>query len=76
MTVLMYMAKTMGVPMDMPRILGLMFTRPENNAGTYIVGPLAHFMNGIIFAVIYVLLFTVLGLAGWAWVLFSAQCTG
>jgi hypothetical protein len=32
------MAKAMGMPMDMPRMLGLMFTRPENKAGTYIVG--------------------------------------
>ena len=67
MTVLMYMAKAMGIPMDMPRIIGLMFTRPENKTGTYIVGTMAHFMNGVIFAIIYALLFTVLGHAGWAW---------
>jgi len=67
MTVLMYMAKAMGMPMDMPRILGLMFTRPENKTGTYIVGLMAHFMNGVIFAVIYALLFTVLGVGGWTW---------
>lgn len=67
MTVLMYTAKAMGLPMDMPRILGLMFTRPENKTGAYIVGLSAHFMNGVIFAVIYALLFTVLGRAGWTW---------
>ncbi len=67
MTVLMYMAKAMGMPMDMPRILGLMFTKPENKVGTYIVGLMAHFMNGVIFALIYATLFTVLGLAGWTW---------
>ncbi len=67
MTVLMYMAKAMGMPMDMPRILGLMLTRPENKTGTYIVGLMAHFMNGVIFAVIYAFLFTLLGVAGWTW---------
>ena len=67
MTALMYMAKAMGMPMDMPRILGLMFTRPENKTGTYIVGLMAHFMNGVIFAVIYAFLFTVLGRVGWTW---------
>ncbi len=68
MTVLMYMAKAMGMPMDMPRILGLMFTRPENKTGTYIVGLMAHFMNGVIFAIIYAVLFAAFGLAGgWLW---------
>jgi Family of unknown function (DUF6789) len=67
MTILMYMAKAMGMPMDMPRMLGLMFTRPENKAGTYMVGLVAHFMNGVIFAIIYAFLFTVLGHAGWIW---------
>lgn len=67
MTALMYMAKAMGMPMDMPRILGLMFSKPENKAGTYIIGLMAHFMNGMIFAVIYAFLFTVLGVSGWTW---------
>ncbi len=67
MTVLMYMAKAMGMPMDMPRILGLMFMKPENRVGTYIAGLMAHFMNGMIFAVIYAFLFTVLGVSGWTW---------
>jgi hypothetical protein len=67
MTVLMYMAKAMGIPMDMPRTLGLMFTRPGNKMGTYIVGLMAHFMNGVIFAVLYAVLFAALGLAGWTW---------
>ncbi len=67
MTVLMYMAKAMGVPMDMPRTLGLMFMRPENKTGTYIVGLMAHFMNGVIFAVLYAIVFAALSLAGWTW---------
>ena len=67
MTALMYMARVMGIRMDMPRILGLMFTKPENKAATYIVGFMAHFMNGVIFAVMYAYLFAVLGVSGWTW---------
>ena len=68
MTALMYMAKAMGIPMDMPRMLGLMFTRPENKAGTYFVGLMVHFMNGVIFAIIYAAVFAAVGLAGgWFW---------
>ncbi len=31
MTVLMYLRKTMGMPMDMPRMLGLMFVGPGSS---------------------------------------------
>jgi hypothetical protein len=67
MTVLMYMAKAMGMPMDIPRILGLMFTKPENKTSTYVIGLMTHFVNGAVFAVIYAFLFTILSLSGWTW---------
>lgn len=68
MTVLMYMGKAMGMPMDMPRMLGLMFTEPGNGGMVYTLGMVAHFMMGIIFAIIYALLFEVFGIsANWLW---------
>ena len=62
MTVLMYLGKAMGMSMDMPRMLGLMIVDPGSAAvGT--VGLVAHVMMGIVFAIIYVLLFTLFGIA-------------
>lgn len=49
MTLLMYTAKAMGMPMDMPRMLGLMFTGPENTGAVYTLGLIVHFMIGAVY---------------------------
>ena len=67
MTILMYLGKVMGMLMDMPRMLGLMFVGPGSGAVT-ILGLVAHVMMGVVFAIIYVLLFNLFGIApGWLW---------
>ncbi len=68
MTVLMYLGKTMGMPMDMPRMLGLMFTGPDSTGLVYALGLMAHLMMGVIFAIVYAALFDLLGVdANWLW---------
>jgi uncharacterized membrane protein YagU involved in acid resistance len=62
MTILMYLGKVMGMPMDMPRMLGLMVVGPRSGAVT-IFGLVAHVMMGVVFAIIYVLLFNLFGIA-------------
>ena len=55
MTLLMTMAPRMGMPeMDMPALLGSMFGAPGNR----MMGLAMHFMMGIVFGVIYALLFS------------------
>jgi uncharacterized membrane protein YagU involved in acid resistance len=67
MTALMYLGKAMGMAMDMPRMLGLMFVDPGSGA-VAILGLVAHVMMGIVFAIVYVLLFRALGIAPrWQW---------
>ena len=68
MTALMYIAPSMGMPkMDILNMLGTMFVEPDDNA--MLLGAVAHFMMGVIFAIIYVLLWTTVGIgtAGWLW---------
>lgn len=68
MTILMYIGKAMGIRMDMPRILGLMFARPGSTAMVYTLGTIAHLIMGAIFAVIYGVFFNLLGIsANWLW---------
>ncbi len=68
MTALMYMGKAMGMRMDMPRMLGLMFTGPDSTGVVYSLGVIAHFMMGVLFAIIYAALFSLLGIeASWLW---------
>jgi len=68
MTVLMYLGKAMGMPMDMPRMLGLMFVGPDSSGVVYGLGLAVHFMMGVIFAVVYAVLFDALGVdADWLW---------
>jgi hypothetical protein len=63
----MYVGKAMGMPMDMPRMLGLMFVGPGSGAVT-LIGLAAHVMMGVIFAIMYVLLFNGFGIApSWQW---------
>jgi uncharacterized membrane protein YagU involved in acid resistance len=67
MTIVMYLGKAMGMPMDMPRMLGLMFVGPESGAVT-LIGLVVHVMMGVIFAIIYVLLFNLFHIApSWQW---------
>lgn len=67
MTALMYLGKAMGMALDMPRMLGLMFVDPRSGAAT-VLGLVAHVMMGIVFAIVYVLLFRAFGVApGWQW---------
>jgi hypothetical protein len=67
MTILMYPGKALGRPMDTPRMLGSMVADPERGA-TDLVGLVLHVMMGLIFAIVYVLLFAALGLTpSWLW---------
>ena len=55
MTLLMMVAPMMGMPkMDMPALLGSMFGAPGNQ----MMGLAMHFMMGIVFGVIYAVLFS------------------
>ncbi len=68
MTVLMYLGKAMGMPMDMPRMLGLMFVGPDRSGAVYGLGRVVHFMMGVVFAVVYALLFDAFGIdPNWLW---------
>lgn len=53
MTVLMYLGKAMGMNMDLPRTLGLMFVSADNPLVVYVLGLLLHFVIGALFGVIY-----------------------
>jgi uncharacterized membrane protein YagU involved in acid resistance len=67
MTLLMVMAPRMGMPkMDIIGMLGTMFTASEGTARA--LGILAHFMMGVIFAIIYALLWSFgIGSPTWLW---------
>ncbi len=68
MTVLMYLGKAMGMPMDMSRMLGLMFVGPDSSGAVYGLGLVVHFMMGVVFAVVYALLFDAFGIdPNWLW---------
>jgi len=68
MTLLMYMGKAMGMKMDMPRMLGLMFAPPESGGAVYGLGGMAHFVMGVLLAIIYGVIFSLLNLrGGWIW---------
>ena len=73
MTVMMYLAPAMGMPkMDIIGMLGTMFT--PNQSVARIFGIVAHFMMGAVFAIIYVLLWSLgIGSPSWLWgVIFGA----
>ena len=67
MTVLMYVAPMMGLPkVDIVGMLGSMFT--ANKGVATVFGLMAHFMAGVVFALIYALLWSIgLGSATWLW---------
>jgi uncharacterized membrane protein YagU involved in acid resistance len=67
MTVLMAMAPWMGMPrMDIIGMLGAMFTASKGTSRVF--GTLAHFMMGVIFAIIYSLLWNLgIGSPAWLW---------
>lgn len=61
MTILMCMGKAMGMPMDMPRMLGSMGVDPEGGA-VVVIGLIIHFMMGVVFAIVYAFLFDAFGI--------------
>jgi len=67
MTALIYIAPRMGIPkMDIIGMLGTMFTASEGTAR--VLGTIAHFMMGVIFAIIYALLWSLgIGSPTWLW---------
>ena len=67
MTVLMYVAPMMGMPkMDIVGMLGSLFTTNKGLATA--LGLMAHFVAGVVFAIIYALLWSVgIGSATWLW---------
>jgi len=67
MTVLMYIAPAMGMPkMDIIGMLGTMFT--ANQGAARVMGTVAHFMMGAVFAIIYALLWSLgIGSPTWLW---------
>ena len=66
MTALMYMGKAMGMQMDMPRMLGLMFVGPERSGVVYGLGSMAHGMMGAVFGIAFAIAFALTGVApGW-----------
>lgn len=67
MTVLMYIAPAMGMPkMDIIGMLGTMFT--ANQGAARVMGTVAHFMIGAVFAIIYALLWSFgIGSPTWLW---------
>lgn len=68
MTLLMYIGRAMGMRMDMPRLLGLMFFSTENTGAVYTAGFVAHFMMGAIFGILYAIAFWILGIpVNWVW---------
>ncbi len=60
MTISMYSGKVMGLSMDMPRALGLTFVNEDSRA-LYVVGLIGHFVMGCSFAVLYALIFWLVG---------------
>lgn len=67
MTALMYVAPAMGMPkMDIIGMLGTMFT--SNQGTARVMGVVAHFMMGAVFAIIYALLWSLgIGSPTWLW---------
>ncbi len=53
MTVLMYLGRAMGMRLDLPRMLGLMFASSNNLLVVYVLGLILHFMIGAFFGLIY-----------------------
>lgn len=68
MTIVMYLAKGMGMQMDMPRMLGLMFAGPDQSGLVFGLGLVAHVMMGAVFGIVYALGFEALGVeSSWLW---------
>jgi hypothetical protein len=58
------MAQELGITrMDIPLLLGTAFTANRSRAS--VIGYAIHFVNGLIFAVVYWLIFRAVGHAGW-----------
>ncbi|MBA2663213.1 MAG: hypothetical protein H0U74_13050 [Bradymonadaceae bacterium] len=61
MTIAMYAGKIMGLSMDMPRAIGLMFVDETHPTAVYGVGMVLHFAIGCLFGVVYALIFHLIG---------------
>lgn len=62
MTIAMYAGKIMGLSMDMPRAVGLMFVDEYHKPrDIYGLGFAVHFALGILFGIVYALLFHLFG---------------
>lgn len=61
MTAMMYIGKAMGMPMDMPRMLGLMFVGPDRKGTVYGLGAMAHGMMGAVFGILFTVTFALTG---------------
>lgn len=59
-TLLIYTGRAMGLYLDFPQMLGLLFTTPRYGAVVYTIGLLAHFTIGALIAVAYAWLFFLL----------------
>ncbi len=63
MTLVMYAAMTAGLPLDLTRILGLVFVGPERKTLLYTIGFVLQFVNGAVFGIVYGLLYVFLGIS-------------
>lgn len=59
-TLLIYTGRTLGLYLDFPQMLGMLFVNPRYGAVVYTVGLLAHFVMGALFGLVYAWLFQVL----------------
>src|ERR1041384_3682260 len=50
--------------MDIPLLLGTVFT--DNRSRASVIGYFLHFVNGLLFALVYYAIFSAVGHAGWA----------
>lgn len=64
MTVVMYVAVAMGLPLDLTWMLGLVVVSARRKAITYAVGFVLQFVNGALFGLFYGGCFVYFGLAG------------
>lgn len=67
-TLIIYMGRAMGLYLDFPQMLGLLFTSPRNGAVVYTVGLIAHFTIGALIGILYAWLFDLFEIPStWFW---------
>ncbi|MDW7772614.1 MAG: hypothetical protein SCH71_06950 [Desulfobulbaceae bacterium] len=67
MTIAMYIAVAMGIPLDLTWMLGLAFVKPRHKATVYITGSTLQFVNGAVFGIVYGVCFALLGFSEGEW---------